>query len=433
MTEKLGCSNIQNYFCGVIRLAHNMPETTRDITNFFIAGINYKKTDAAIRGQFAITNEQYENLVALAPQYGVNEFFVLSTCNRTEIYGFASEASSLIQLLCTQTNSNASIFEELAYVKKGKKAIQHLFEVGAGLDSQILGDYEILGQIKQAVKFSKERNCTGAHLERLVNAVIQCSKEIKTKTALSGGTVSVSFAAIQFIKENIQQVADKNILLVGTGKIGRNTCKNLVDYLETKKITLINRTADKAEGLAAELGLQAATTHFLAEEVLKADIILVATNAAKPVILKQHLQNKGDKLVIDLSIPYNVEAEAAELSNVRLVNVDELSKIKDATLESRRAEVPKANAIIATHISEFLDWHAMRKNAPVLKAVKNKLHAMNQCEMFIAYSSRIKAPATTDFAIQKVINGMAVKMRTDHKPGCNYIAALHEFIATGTN
>lgn len=410
-----------------------MLETRRDITNFFIAGINYKKTDASIRGQFAVTNEQYEKLLSIAPHFNTSEVFVLSTCNRTEIYGFAENPQVLIQLLCTQTKSDATVFEKLAYVKRGTKAIQHLFDVGAGLDSQILGDYEILGQIKQAVKFSKERGFIGPYLERLVNAVIQCSKQIKTETALSGGTVSVSFAAIQFIKENYKQIADKKILLVGTGKIGRNTCKNLVDYLETTRITLINRTEEKAAELAAALGLQCAHAADIIKEVKAADIILVATNAPEPVLLKQHLQGAGEKLVIDLSIPYNVEVSAAILDNVRLVNVDELSKIKDATLESRKAEVPKANAIIAEHTSDFLHWHAMRKHAPVLKAVKNKLRAMNGCEMYNAYSSRVNAPATTDTAIQKVINGMAVKMRADNKPGCNYIAAINEFIATGTN
>lgn len=409
-----------------------MPETRRDINDFFIAGINYKKTDAAIRGQFAVSNEQYDKLLAMAPQFGIKEFFVLSTCNRTEIYGFAENALALIQLLCTQTKSDAVAFESLAYIKKGKKAIQHLFDVGAGLDSQILGDYEILGQIRQAVKFSKSGGFVGANLERLINAVLQCSKEIKTQTALSGGTVSVSFAAIQFIKENIDQVANKKILLIGTGKIGRNTCKNLVDYLETKKITLINRTEEKAADLAAALGLRCANADTLVSEVKEADIVLVATNAPDPVLLKKHLENAGEMLVIDLSIPYNVEPAAADLDNVRLVNVDELSKIKDATLESRRAEIPKANSIISYHISGFLEWQAMRKNAPVLKAVKTRLQAMHHCEMYIAYSSRVNAPVTTDAAIQKVISGMAVKMRTDSKPGCNFIAAINEFIATGT-
>ena len=195
----------------------------------------------------------------MAPQYGIKELFVLSTCNRTEIYGFAENAANLCELLCTQTQGSLANFIEMSYIKNGRQAIEHLFDVAAGLDSQILGDYEIIGQIKQSVKFSKQNNFIGAYLERMVNGVLQSSKAIKNTTELSGGTVSVSFAAIQYIKEHITNLADKKILLLGTGKIGRNTCKNLVDYLQTKNITLINRTETKAAELATELGLKLCT------------------------------------------------------------------------------------------------------------------------------------------------------------------------------
>ena len=178
-------------------------QSSKDISKFFIAGINYKKTDAAIRGKFAINNDQYASLLTLAPSYGVNELFILSTCNRTEIYGVAEHADHLIKLLCHHTEGNSDTFSQLAYIKNGMSAIQHLFSVGAGLDSQILGDYEIVGQLKVAVKFARERGFIGTFSERLVNSVLQSSKAIKNNTSLSGGTVSVSFAAIQYIKENI--------------------------------------------------------------------------------------------------------------------------------------------------------------------------------------------------------------------------------------
>ncbi|MEJ7589741.1 MAG: glutamyl-tRNA reductase, partial [Ferruginibacter sp.] len=303
-----------------------------DLSTFFIAGINYKKTDANLRGQYAINNEQYACLFPLALSYGVNEFFVLSTCNRTEIYGFAENPSPLCELLCTQTQGSENTFKEIAYIKKGHKAIEHLFEVAAGLDSQILGDYEVVGQIRQAVKFSKENNFIGAYMERLVNEVLQSSKLIRTTTALSGGTVSVSFAAIQYIKEKLGDVTNKKILLIGTGKIGRNTCKNVVDYLGTKNITLINRTAEKAAALSSTLGLNFAPIEELPKYIDDADIILVATNATEPVVLSSHLLNGRSKLIIDLSIPYNVEKSAQYLPNVTLVNVDKLAEIKDETL-----------------------------------------------------------------------------------------------------
>ncbi len=413
-----------------------MTNNKQDINSFFIAGVNYKKTDALLRGQYAINNDQYTALLEQAARFGVNELFVLSTCNRTEIYGFADSAENLMQLLCSQTQGSIDTFKEIAYVRKGISAIGHLFDVGAGLDSQILGDYEIVGQLKQAIKFSKEKGFVGAYLERLINGVLQTSKEIRTNTALSGGTVSVSFAAIQYIKETVADIRSKRILLIGTGKIGRNTCKNLVDYLDTKNIVLVNRTPAKAEELACELSLMHAPVEALDEQVQLADIILVATNSADPVIVTGHLLNSTSKLIIDLSVPYNVEESAQQLSHITLVNVDELSKIKDATLEKRKAEIPKVKAIIGNHIQEFIEWHNMRQHVPVLKEVKSKLQAMNNCQMYIAYNARqvhsAKEPAAGE-KIQKVLNGMAVKMRTQNQRGCYYLEAINEFIATGTN
>lgn len=403
-----------------------------DISTFFIAGINYKKSDAAIRGQYAINGDQYKALLSRADEYGIKELFVLSTCNRTEIYGFAHSAKDLCTLLCSQTQGSLDDFIERAYIRNGKKAIEHLFEVAAGLDSQILGDYEIIGQIKNAFKFSKEQGFIGAYLERMVNGVLQSSKMIKNTTELSGGTVSVSFAAIQYIKEHVENLADKKILLLGTGKIGRNTCKNLVDYLETKNITLINRTESKAAELAGELGLQWAPLEDLGKQIDEAAIILVATNSAEPVILESHVINSADKLIIDLSIPYNVETAAQELAHITLVNVDELSKIKDLTLQKREAEVPKAKAIIAEHIEEFFNWHQMRRNVPVLKAVKTKLEQMQSCNLYInTLYTEITSPGClgSEEKIQKVINGMAVKMRSHNQRGCHYIEAINEYIA----
>jgi glutamyl-tRNA reductase len=406
---------------------------TADISGFFVVGINYKKTDVAIRGQFAIGSEQFEKILTLAPSFNVAELFVLSTCNRTEIYGFADNSAHLASLLCTQTTGAMEDFLGLAYAKKGASAIEHLFEVGAGLDSQILGDYEIVGQIKQAVKFSRERGYIGPFLERLVNSVLQASKAIKNQTGLSGGTVSVSFAAIQYIRERIADPGSREILLIGTGKIGRNTCHNMVDYLGTRNLTLINRTESKAAALAAEIGVRHAPAGSIAECVGSADIILVATNAEHATLLRSWVEGKGEKLIIDLSIPCNVEESAAELPGITLVNVDQLSRIKDETLQKREAEVPKAKAIIAEHIAEWGEWYTMRRHVPVLKAVKTKLKELHTCPVF----SRLRGepfPSTddiqTDVQIQRVINGMATKMRQQNQGGCQFIEAINEYIST---
>jgi glutamyl-tRNA reductase len=171
----------------------------KNISNFFVAGINYKKSDASVRGHFAINNEQYVRILQKAALQGLNELFILSTCNRTEIYGFATSSQQLVGLLCSETIGDANTFTQSAYIKNGTNAIEHAFNVGAGLDSQILGDYEIVGQLKTAVKFAKEQGFVGSFCERLINCVLQSSKIIKNSTQLSGGTVSVSFAAVQYI------------------------------------------------------------------------------------------------------------------------------------------------------------------------------------------------------------------------------------------
>jgi glutamyl-tRNA reductase len=262
--------------------------------------------------------------------------------------------------------------------KNGIKAVEHLFNVGAGLDSQILGDYEIIAQFKQAVKFSKDRGFINCFLERLFNYVLQSSKTIKNETGLSGGTVSVSFAAIQYIKRHVKINESTKILLVGTGKIGRNTCKNLVYYLKTTNITLINRSEEKAAELALELNLKYAPVADLDDQINSADIILVASNACEPIILASQLINRNRKLIIDLSIPYNVEELAGKLPNILLVNVDMLSKLNDETLKKREAETPKAKEIISEQLTGFMEWYQMRRNAPALNAIKIKLNQIYQ-------------------------------------------------------
>lgn len=429
MTDILGGCNFPNYFCSIEQMMNSLMEAHyfKTPSNFFVAGINYKKSDAAVRGQFAIGSQQYAHILESASLQGLNELFIVSTCNRTEIYGFAHCSHQLVELLCSQTVGNAETFNESAYIKNGAAAVAHLFQVGAGLDSQILGDYEIVGQLKTAVKFAKEHGFVGAFTERLINSVLQSSKSIKNHTQLSGGTVSVSFAAVQYIRRMVKNPSGKNILLVGVGKIGRNTCKNLVDYLGSTNITLINRTPVKASELATELGLKFNYMENLPAEIAKADVILVATNAATPTILKSHVEGMGDKLIIDLSIPYNVDEAAQHLPNVQLVNVDELSKLKDETLRQRQAEVPKAKAIIKTIIGEFDEWVEMRQHVPLLKDLKGKLNELYRHPEFI--SNATNCSKTRDSQIQRVLNETAGKIKEQNTRGCQYITALNEFIS----
>jgi glutamyl-tRNA reductase len=409
--------------------ARAMIEEGKDILDhFWLAGISYKKNDTYLRGVFALNNEHYAQLLTNAPAYGVNEVFVISTCNRTEIYGFARSADTLTHLLCSHTQGDEHLFAEQAYIKNGMAAVSHLYEVGAGLDSQILGDYEILGQIKKAVKLAKQHQCIKTITERLVNSVIQASKAVKTRTELSSGTISVSYAAVLYIRQLIGDVRDKNIVLVGTGKIGAATCRHLVDYLNTRNITLINRTESRALELAEELRLNTAPIEEISGQLHEADIVLVSTNADAPIIFSDQLHGHRPKLVIDLCVPGNVAEDARKLVNVTYVDVDALSKINDGTLESRKAEVPKALTIVDEHIAEFKEWYHMRKHAALLNNVKNKLNQLHP-DACLHVDASGKGAHMHREKVQKIINNLAVKMRRQSIAGCHYIEALNEYMS----
>lgn len=397
---------------------------------FIVTGINYKKTDAVVRGQFAINNEQYATLLASATRFGVSDMFIVSTCNRTEVYGFATSPRSFIELICSVCEGDVATFESMAYIKKGQPAIMHLYQVAAGLDSQILGDYEILGQIKNAVKHAKNAGYIGQFMERLLNSVLQASKAVKTNTALSGGTVSVSFAAVQCMKEYAGQKGIEpsglKVALIGTGKIGRVTCRNVIDYLHTRSITLVNRTEATAQALAAELQINSTPLENLSDAVADANVILVSTNAGKAILTAEHVAGKGEKLIIDISVPCNVSAEAQVLPGITFVNVDHLAKRKDETLQKRSAEIPKALAIIEENLNDFNDWCEMRRHVPVIRDMKHKLLA-------IPFQPIHRNPTSTEAKpeekVQKVLNNLAMNIRNGNTPGCFYIQAINEYIA----
>lgn len=410
---------------------------SKDITNFHSIGINYKKTDAAIRGLFALNQAQYQHLLEQAKDAQLDDLFVLSTCNRTEIYGFAPSAQHLMELLCRETNGDCNLFAQLAYIRSGEDAVKHLYQVGTGLDSQILGDYEIIGQIRTASRFAKSKGCLGGFLERLVNSVLQVSKLIKNETGLSAGTVSVAFAAVRLLEKKVPDIRHKKIVLLGVGKIGRNTCKNMMEYLGVKDITLINRTAAVAEEFAGLHGLKFAPYEALEPTLQQADVILVASNAPQPTVLASHLQNAGPKLIIDLSIPFNVEPAVSTLSHIELVNVDELSKVQDETLQMRLKEVPKALGLIDENMAEFLYWYKMRKHAVVLKAVKDKLQEIHTREIQQqkngAYYGLEDIEEVSSRIIQKMINLMAGKVRKETDKSDLYIAMINDIFETGIN
>jgi glutamyl-tRNA reductase len=400
-------------------------------TSFYVIGISHKKADAKLRGEFSLSPTKKAALLDQAKAKGIESIVATSTCNRTEVYGFVQHPSELIDLLCENTIGSVDIFKSVAYTLKDNAAIEHMFRVGAGLDSQILGDFEIISQLKSSARVSKKYNLLDAYLERLINSVIQASKRIKTETKLSTGATSVSFASVQYILNSIQDVNSKNILLFGTGKIGRNTCENLIKHTKNDHITLINRTRERAEKIAGKFKVLVKDYSQLQEEIEKADILIVATSAQHPTIDKQIIQNKKELLILDLSIPKNVDENVRSLPNVSLTHLDELSNITDETLEKRKEFIPVAEAIIEDIKSEFLEWLEHRKFAPTIKALKEKLNVFAEAEIEtqrkkLKNFNKPQADLLSAQIVQKITNHFAHHLKEENNSVDNSLELIQK-------
>ena len=378
--------------------------------HFYTIGISYKTANLNTRGKFSLSNEQCLSLLKEAKEKGIKEILINTTCNRTEIYAYAEHPYQIIKLLCAHSGGELSVFEQLGFILKNEEAIHHIFKVGTGLDSQILGDFEIIGQLKQGFYRSKKLSLVNGFSERLVNAVIQASKRIKTETKISTGATSVAFASVQYIIQNIEAVSDKNILLFGTGKIGRNTCENLIKHTENDHIVLINRTHEKAKNVAGKFNVLVKEYGELPTEIRKADVMIVATGAQLPTVAKDIIHTEKPLLILDLSIPSNVHENVKNLEHVKVVNLDTLSQITNKTLEERKKHLPHAEEILREIEAEFSQWLHDRQYAPTLRALKAKLTAQQTAEIKARERKQNlpeEATLVSDQMIQKITGQLA--------------------------
>lgn len=325
-----------------------------------VTGVNFRKTALEVRNKFALTTDNIRHIYQDNDFDKPKDFFILSTCNRTEIYGVTDEADTLVNFLSHYSHANEQEVKEYTFCKEGDEAMQHLFRVASGLDSQILGDYEIIGQLKNAFALSKSNDCLSGYMEKLVNASLQASRQVRNSTSISDGTTSVSYAVIQLLKQQLGSKEPMHICLMGLGKIGTLTLKNLKSYLPNHHITIINRNEAKAQDTAAEFDV--AFAKYEEQEIVlqKSDVLIVATGADHPIITKQQIEPSKVKILFDLSVPSNVSNEVKAMPQLQFYDIDNLSKIVNETISKRKDQVPLALEIIDEHIAGFKEWEKRR-------------------------------------------------------------------------
>lgn len=407
-------------------------------SNFAVLSISYEKADVETRGKFAFFDENIKNFVTRIHNENLGDAFVVSTCNRTEIYTTSPNYLLVAEEYCKTIGVNLMDFLPYANILTKEEALIHLFRVAAGLESQIIGDFEIIGQIKKAYsRFRKERQNSNPYLERAINAAIQISKRIKNETGISNGAASVSYAAVHYILNNQKRLTEKNILLLGVGEIGQNTVENLVKHVYQPKIKIANRTQETAEKISEKYHIPHIDYTDFDQELKNTDILIVATGARHPIVNKSHFPNGKETLVIDLSIPNNVDKNVIENENVTLIDVDELSKHIQETIQQREKEIPKAEKIIKDLMKDFLEWEKKRRLAPNIHHFKAVLKNMERNEMHNFYKKNkyinITDMELSDKMIQKITNRFA-KYIIDNPLKAEEISKLmHEILVEQPN
>jgi glutamyl-tRNA reductase len=339
--------------------------------NFCSIGISHWNCPLEVRELFSISRNQSKQLIEESISYGVPSIFTISTCNRTQLFAFNGNVHQLKKLFVKHTGNHSNEFEKYGKVLEGDQAIDQLFSISTGIDSQILGDLQIFFQLKEGVKQAKKLNAINGTMDRLLQFVFQANKEVQSFTSISKGAASVAHASVLKIKKEMKTLENKRVLLYGAGEIGERTLENLRD-LPLKKLTVVNRTLEKAKKIAEKNGANYCNVENLNNEINSSDIIIVATGANSPTITRENITlNQNKKLFIDLSVPRNIDSKITEFENIQLVDMDMLNAEADQTLNQRKKEIPKAKTIINLHKLEFEDWLKLHILGPYIKKLES--------------------------------------------------------------
>ena len=334
-------------------------------------GINHRTASVALRERAAFTPERLAAaLAAVREQAGLGEVAILSTCNRTEFYG-AAEAEAGERLLAWLAGEVGVPVEELravCYRHDGPDAVRHAMRVAAGLDSMILGEPQILGQMKSAYGDALSAGAVGPELERLFQRTFEAAKQVRSETAIGASPVSIGFAAVTLARQVFESLADAPVLLVGAGEMNALVARHLREQ-GVGELMLCNRTLARAEALAAEVGGEAVPWSLLDDALARADMVVSCTGATTPVISREAVQaalrrrRHRPLLLIDIAVPRDIAPEAGEFEDVFLYTVDDLQGVVDAGWRNRQAAAEQAEQVIARRVQAYQVQQRIREDA----------------------------------------------------------------------
>ncbi len=329
--------------------------------NLFVTGLSYKTAPVAVREQVAVPPALLAQTAArLKSAANLGEVVLLSTCNRVEVYGTTPWVNGNVHRIFQELGAGTTDFTPHLYVKEGAAAVEHLLAVAGGLDSMVVGETEITGQLKNAYQTAREAGLTGRVLNRLFQTALQTGKEIRTHTQIGRGAVSVGSVAVQLAEKIFDQnLAEKTLMIIGAGKMGEACLRHLAKQ-GAKSVLVSNRSFDRAESLAAEFGGQAVRFEDCRDALVAADIVVSSTGCPQAILNRADIapllpaRRNRPLFLIDIAVPRDIAADVQGLANVYLYNIDHLESIVRENLSLREQELGKCHEIIATRAATLM-------------------------------------------------------------------------------
>jgi glutamyl-tRNA reductase len=356
-----------------------------------VAGLNHNTADIEVREKVAFNGSKLqEGLVELKNLPHVDEVVILSTCNRMELYAGVKDTEKASESIKTFIsgfhNIDRSLLDKAIYVYDDVDAVRHIFRVASSLDSMVIGEPQILGQLKEAFEFALEKKTTGILLNKLMKKAISVAKRVRSETRIAENAVSISFAAVELAKKIFTDLSAKVFMLLGAGEMAELAAKHLMSN-GVKEVIVANRRYERACELAKEFsGRPVALDNFL-REMVHSDIVICSTGAPNYIVVKEQMQKvmkerkQRQVFIIDISVPRNIDPKINDLDNVYLYNIDDLQGIVDANMFERKKEAEKAERIIEEEIEPFFQWLSSLDSVPTIVALREKMEKIKNDEI----------------------------------------------------
>ena len=392
------------------------------MSQLFLLGINHDTAPVDLRERLNFSEgDLSETLVALSTRPGCGEAVVLSTCNRVELYVRCDDLdearTELTRFLSDFHGVDPASLAPHLYSLASSEAAQHLFRVAAGLDSLVVGEPQILGQVKEAYTTASEIGCTGSLLNKLFHCSFAAGKRVRSETELGEGAVSISYAAVALARKIFGSLADHDVLLVGAGEMSELTAVHLKAQ-QVSRIVVINRTVAQAENLAEKIGGEAIPWTEMQQVLTTTDVVVTATGSPTPIITSNQVEavmrtrRNRPLFIMDIAVPRDVEASAGTIEQVFLYNIDDLQAIVSENLARRSAQITKAEVIVAEEVNGFMTWLRSRRAVPTLVALRERFEVIRQAELkrlesklaSLAPADRARVEDVTRLIVEKLLS-----------------------------